>query len=233
MRAGLSTRFAAVAVALVLLLGGSAWAAKAAPADPHAADAKKADPAHATGDSHAKAGEINVFDGWLDLTIWTIVVFLLLFGILSKFAWPQIRDGLDRRERAIARDKQEAERAKHEAAALREQLSQEMAKANDQIRQMIDKARQDAQKTAADELARGKQELQAERERLQRELKLSTDNALREIWGQGAQLATLISSRAVRKQLSVDDHRALLDEALNDFRAAADQRRQNLESSRA
>ncbi|MFO0928873.1 MAG: ATP synthase F0 subunit B [Gemmataceae bacterium] len=233
MRAGLSTRIVAVTVALALLLGGPAWAAKAAPADPHAANAQKADPAHATGDSHAKGGNIDVFDGWLDLTIWTIVVFLVLFGILSKFAWPQIRDGLDRRERAIARDKQEAERAKHEASALREQLAQEMAKANDQIRQMIDKARQDAQKTAADELSRGKQELQAERERLQRELKLSTDNALREIWSQGAQLATMISSRAVRKQMNVDDHRALLDEALKDFRAAADLRRQNLESSRA
>lgn len=229
MRAGLMTRLVAVALAMALV-AGPVWAAKAA--DPHAATGKKADD-HAKGGDHAKGDDIDVFHGALDLTIWTIVVFLVLFGILSKFAWPQIRDGLDRRERAIARDKQEAERAKHEASALREQLAQEMAKANDQIRQMIDKARQDAQKTAADELSRGKQELQAERERLQRELKLSTDNALREIWSQGAQLATMISSRAVRKQMNVDDHRALLDEALKDFRAAADQRRQNLESSRA
>ena len=37
-----------------------------------------------------------------DLAIWTGVVFLLLFGILSVFAWPQIAAAVDERERKIA-----------------------------------------------------------------------------------------------------------------------------------
>lgn len=177
--------------------------------------------------------EKGLFKGAVEVSLWTIVVFLTLFTVLRRFAWDKIRDGLDKREQAFARDKQEAENARREAAQLRDQLKQEMARANDQIRQMIDKARQDAQQTAAEELARGKAELQAERERQQRELKLSTDHALQEIWSQAAQLATLISTKAVRKQLSLDDHRGLVTEALTEFRAAAQTRHQDLESARA
>jgi len=191
---------------------------------------------HAKGGEHAKAetsDKVNPFAGAVDLTVFTIVIFLILFGLLGRFAWPQIREGLDKREQAIARDKHEAELAKKEAGDLRQKLSEEMARVNDQIRQMMDKARQDAQQTAAEELARGKSELQAERDRLHRELKIATDDALHKIWEQAADLATVISTKAVRKQLSAEDHRALLNEALNDFRAAAQVRRENLEEARA
>src|SRR5437870_13521471 len=37
-----------------------------------------------------------------DLAIWTAVVFLLLLLVLGKFAWPQITEALEERERKIA-----------------------------------------------------------------------------------------------------------------------------------
>jgi len=179
------------------------------------------------------SGKLDLFKGAIDLSVYTIVVFLILFFLLGKFAWPQIAEGLDRREHSIAHDKQEAEKARRDAAALKTQLDAEMARVNDQIRQMMDKARQDAQATAAEELARGKTELQAERERLYRDLQISTDDALHRIWEQAAQLATLISTKAVRKQLTMEDHRALIAEALAEFRSSAQVRRQQIEGAHA
>ncbi|MFO0881737.1 MAG: hypothetical protein U0840_30945 [Gemmataceae bacterium] len=177
--------------------------------------------------------ESGLFKGAAEVSLWTILVFLVLLSVLKKYAWGPIRDGLERREAGIARDKREAEQARAEAAQLRASLQAEMARANEEIRQMMEKARQDAQSTAAEELARGKAELAAERDRLQRELRISTDDALRKIWDQSTQLATLISSKAVRKQLTESDHRALLDEALAEFKAAATSRRDHLQSARA
>ena len=177
--------------------------------------------------------ELNVFKGGLDLTIWSIVVFLALFFILNKFAWPSIREGLDKREQSIAHDKQEAEKAKREASEVRTKLEAEMARVNAEIRTMMDKARVDAAATAAEELARGKAELQAERDRQQRELRQSTDDALHKIWETAAQLATSISSKAVRRQLNYDDHRALVAEALDEFQASAAGRVDDLRSAKA
>jgi F-type H+-transporting ATPase subunit b len=184
---------------------------------------------HAPADS----GKIDLFKGALDLTIWTIVVFLILFFVLNTFAWPQIRAGLDKRESDIARDKAEADKAKKEAEAARAELAAKMAKANDEIRMMIDKARADAQATAAAEIARGKEELTAERTRLRDEMARARDQALQEVWQSGATLATLISEKAIRKNLTVDDHRALVDDALKEFRTSAEARLQDLTSARA
>jgi F-type H+-transporting ATPase subunit b len=177
--------------------------------------------------------KIDLFKGWVDLSLWSIVVFLVLFFLLSRYAWPQIAEGLDRREKSIARDKEDAEKARREADEMRKKLQAEMARVNEEIRVMMDKARHDAEKTAAEEVARGKAELQAERDRLHRELAVSRDQALHQMWTQAANLATLISGKAIRKQLGPDDHRALLDEALTEFRSAAQTRRHDLESAHA
>jgi len=177
--------------------------------------------------------EEGLFKGAVDVALWTIVVFLVLFFVLRAYAWRPIAEGLDRREQSIARDKQEADAARAEASRLREQLQAELAKANDQVRQMMDKARKDAETLAADLVARGKADLQEERNRLHRELTVERDQALNQIWTQSVQLATLISTRAVKRQLSEDDHRKLLDESLADFRQALAGRREDIESAHA
>jgi F0F1-type ATP synthase membrane subunit b/b' len=69
-------------------------------------------------------------------------------------------------------------------------------------------------------MEQARQEIQAERERLHREMELARDQALRQIWGQGAQLAALISAKVIRRQLTPDDHRQLVDEALAELRGA-------------
>jgi F-type H+-transporting ATPase subunit b len=178
-------------------------------------------------------GKLDLFKGALDLSIYTIVVFLILFFLLRAYAWPQIAEGLDRRERTIAHDKQEADKARKEASELRTQLQTEKARADDQIRQMMDKARQDAEKLAAEVHAQGKAEVLAERQRMHRELQIEVDDALHRTWEHVAHVATVISNKAIRKNLSEQDHRVLIDEALAEFRAAAQGRRQDIEEARA
>jgi F-type H+-transporting ATPase subunit b len=60
--------------------------------------------------------------------------------------------------------------------------------------------------------------IQADRERLRREMDIAKDQALKELWEQAAQLATLISAKAISRNLTVDDHRRLIDEALTEMR---------------
>jgi F-type H+-transporting ATPase subunit b len=197
--------------------------------------------AHAK-DTHGKAHdeskdktlgvEEGIFKGAVELSIWTIVVFVLLLWVLHKYAWGPILTGLTQREEGIARDKREAEHARKEAADARAKVEAEMARVNNEINQMISKARQDAQATAAEELARGKTEVQAERDRLHRELSMERDQALQEVWSKSVQLAMLISSKAFSKHLTDADHRALLDESLAEFRAAGQARVADIESAR-
>jgi F-type H+-transporting ATPase subunit b len=59
-----------------------------------------AEAAHEAADE--AAGDPNPLAFRTDLALWTLFVFLILFGLLSYFAWPQIAAALDERERKIA-----------------------------------------------------------------------------------------------------------------------------------
>jgi F-type H+-transporting ATPase subunit b len=193
--------------------------------------AEDAPPAH--GDAHKKEvqhqsdeAEQDLFGWALDLGIWTLVVFLLLLFVLSKFAWKPMMQGLEHRERAIQTARQEAEQAREEAAHLRAQFEEQMRKANDQARELLDEARRAAERTTTEMVAEARKKIQAEHERIQHEMRLEHDQALRDIQTQAAQLATLVSSKVIRRHLNPDDHRQLVDEALAELRQVDNGRQQ-------
>src|SRR4051812_14824906 len=174
---------------------------------------------HAAGGHGEKA--VSIFPDKADLGLWSLVVFLILFAVLAKFAWGPILQGLQKREAAIHDALHEAAKARDEAHALRAQLQQEMGQAHEKVRAIIDEAKRDAQTTADDVLAKAKADIAQERERLHREIQVETDQALQSLWARAADLATQVSARAIGRQLDGDAQRRLIDEALTDLKQAA------------
>lgn len=153
-----------------------------------------------------------------DLGIYTLIVFGLLFFVLAKFAWKPFTEGLAKREAGIAAAKDEAVRAKHDAERVRDQLRAEFAAAQDKIRAMMDEARRDADVLKASEKAVGQKEAQDERERAKREIETAKEQALQEIQQTAVQLASLMSTKAVGRSMTDDDHRRLVAESLSELK---------------
>jgi F-type H+-transporting ATPase subunit b len=193
-----------VALAVVAWAAGPAWAAE--------------------GAGHAKEEKPGILSPRFDLGIWTIVVFALLLFVLRRFAWGPMLEGLRNREETIRGALDEAHRARDEAHRLRDQLQGEVSRAHEKVREILDEARRDAQHTTDEMLARTRAEIQTERDRLRREIDVARDQALQDLWNQAAQLATLISAKAIRRSLNPDDHRNLVEEAVAELRNAANQR---------
>jgi F-type H+-transporting ATPase subunit b len=205
---------------LILMLVVGTWAilpgqVGAAPAEGEKAAGHAGDGSndHGSGD-----GDRDIFGKATDLFIWSIVVFLLLLTILGKYAWPHMLEGLKKREENIRAAIEDAHKAREESQKLREQLQADRDKLREQERQIMEEANKRAQ-TAADEIvAKARSEITVERDRLRREIQLATDQALQQIWHQAAGLATEISSKAIQRQLSPDDHRRLVDDALREMK---------------
>jgi len=153
-----------------------------------------------------------------DLAIYTIIVFVLLFLILNKFAFPNIVKGLKAREDLIAAAKDEAILAKQEAEKLRADLAAEREVEFAKIRALMDEARRDADALRVKEREAGQKEAAAERERSKREIEAATNSALQMIYEKSVDLATLISTKAIKKNMNADDHRRLVDESLADLK---------------
>jgi F-type H+-transporting ATPase subunit b len=195
---------------------------------PVAAAHDHAAPAEAGGhrpDSAPPEGSDNPFAGSkgyiLDLAIWTVVIFVVLLLVLGRFAWKPMLAGLQKREENIRSALAEAQAAREEAKQIQVDLQKQLANAHDQVRQILDEGRRDAEQLREEELAKTQAEIKAERDRLQREIEMQTAQALRKIWSQAADLATLASAKALGRGISEDGHRRLIDEALAEIQASA------------
>jgi F-type H+-transporting ATPase subunit b len=173
---------------------------------------------------------VNILAISWDLGLWTVVVFVLLLFVLRKLAWTPWLQATQRREEVIQGALAEAQRAREEAQRLRDQLQSEMDRASEKVRDLLDEARRDAQQNTEEMLTRTRGEIQRERERLHREIGMAKDQALQEIWNQAAQLATLISTKAIRRQLNPDDHRRLVDEAIAELSQTGNERQREVAS---
>src|SRR6516164_786517 len=105
-----------------------------------------------------------------DLGLWSLVVFILLFLILRKYAWGPMLEGLQKREYNIREALESAQRARDEAQKIQAELKAEMGQAAQKVHQMIEEARRDGQELKNQLKTEAQAENQKERERLHREI---------------------------------------------------------------
>jgi F-type H+-transporting ATPase subunit b len=152
-----------------------------------------------------------------DLAIFTFIVFLLLLGVLGKFAWGPISEGLDKREHHIAEQIAAAERANVEAKEILAQYERKLASAQGEVRAILDEARRDATHTQQEILAQARADAAAEMDRAKREVETAKDQALRELAETSAKLAVDLAGKILRAQLDPNQHAQLVSEALSRF----------------
>lgn len=153
-----------------------------------------------------------------DTGIYSIIVFVCVFLVLAKFAWKPMLQGLNEREASIRTALDQAERTRKEAAEQHAKLQAQINEGANKVREMMEEGRRDAIALKEQMMAEARTEIQAERDRVRREIDTAKDAALEELWAKSVQLATQLSSKAIRRQLTVDDHRRLVDETLAELK---------------
>src|SRR5262245_50576652 len=83
------------------------------------------------------AAEPNVFALTANVSFWTIVIFLILLGVLLKFAFPPILGYAAAREKRIQDALDESKRQREETERLLEQQREELNKARVEAQQII------------------------------------------------------------------------------------------------
>lgn len=206
---------------LVLAVPFSASAADDhAPASKNAAAAGgHADGGHA-GDGHGDGGhgtpsliplKAEEMAEQAPLAIWTLVVFLVLLGLATKFGWKPIVAAMHDREHHLQHVLEDTEKARNEAEGLLRQYKAEMAVASDKIKALLDEARRDASNTAAEIVAKAQAESDSLKDRAQRDIAQARDEALVEIWSKASELSVQIAGKVLQKSLSDEDHKRLVE----------------------
>jgi len=152
-----------------------------------------------------------------------MVGFVLLFLLLRKIYFGPISRFLDEREHGIRRSLEEAEVARQEAQAERDRLRGELEQIEQTARDHIQRATREAAE-ARDEIVRAaRAEAETVLARGTEQLRREKEKALVEIKDHAADIAVDACEAILRRTLTDDRHRLLIDEFLRDleqFRAA-------------
>ena len=148
------------------------------------------------------------------LIFWTWVIFITLFLLLRKFAWPQIVKLTEEREKTIQRQLAEAEKANQDAQAALEEHRQLLAGAKEEAQSLVNEAKVTAQKERELLLEKAKQEQREMLERAKREIKSEQDRAVQQLRREAVDLSLRAASRLIEQNLDDNANRKIVEEYL-------------------
>lgn len=152
-----------------------------------------------------------------DLAVWTAAVFVVLLLVLWKFAWGPLTKGLEKRERGIADQIAQAERAHQQAQELLAQYEQRLAQARDEVRAIVEQGRRDAERAGRELIEKAHSEAAVEQERALRQIDAATAAAIKELADRSAGLAVELAGKILRIELKPSDHADLIRQAVASF----------------
>jgi F-type H+-transporting ATPase subunit b len=143
------------------------------------------------------------------------IVFLIVFAVLAKFAFPQLNKMLAARTDKIRGDLEKAEESRRTAEEELAEYRQQLAGAREEANRIIEEGRRTADQLRADLQARAEEEARATVVRAQEEIRAERDRVFQELRQQVAQIAVELAGRVVGRSLDAEAHERLIDEYID------------------
>ena len=156
-----------------------------------------------------------MFDINPGLMVWTVITFVVLVMVLSKYAWKPLLKSLQDREVGIRQALDQAERARMEAADLLKQNERNSAKAEDEYQKIIREGKAFAEKLKEEVVAKAHQQAQREIQQAKEEIQRDVDAAKQQLRNEVADLAVLAAGKILDETLDAQKHKKIVDNFLN------------------
>lgn len=156
-----------------------------------------------------------MFDINPGLIVWTIITFVLLVAVLSKYAWKPLLQALHEREDKIRSALEQAEKARAEAAELLKQNERNMARAEEEYQKAIREGKALAEKLKEEIVSKAKQQAQRELQMAKEEIQRDIDAAKQQLRSEVADLAIRAAEKILDETLDQQRHKKLVDNFLN------------------
>jgi F-type H+-transporting ATPase subunit b len=146
------------------------------------------------------------------LYIWTIVTFLVLLAALAKFAWRPLLEALERRQDAIRKSLDDAQKAKQELERLHVESQRILAAARSDADQILSATRSDANRFREELKQKAQVEAAGIVKNAERQIELETARALQQIRTEAVDLSVAIASKLLERNLTKEDNERLIEE---------------------
>ncbi|HET7696503.1 MAG TPA: F0F1 ATP synthase subunit B [Vicinamibacterales bacterium] len=153
------------------------------------------------------------------LYIWTIVTFLILLGLLARFAWRPLLDALEARQEVIRKSLDDARQARQELEQVKTEAARLMSEARSEANQIVSRTRSDAAAFAEEMKVKARADADALVKRAEREIEMQASRALENIRRETVELSVAIASKILRRDISKEDNERLLNDTLKEMQS--------------
>jgi F-type H+-transporting ATPase subunit b len=153
------------------------------------------------------------------LMVWTIVIFLILLFVLSRYAFKPITAAVQAREKALEDAIEGAKRDRDEAAKLLDEQRRHLEASRDEGQKIVAAARAAAEEVRSGLLEAARTQQQEILERAKREISRERDDAIADLRREAIDLAILGASKVIEKNLDDKSNRDLIEKFLTSLDA--------------
>ena len=145
-----------------------------------------------------------------------ILTFLIMLAILARYVYPRIVEVAESRQRAIAEQLREAERAKAEAEATRAEAQARLEDARRTAQGVIDGATKSGEQLRQELRQKADEESRRMVESARKEIEAERDQAVRSARTEVASLVVAATEKVVGETLDERKHRQLIERAIQE-----------------
>jgi F-type H+-transporting ATPase subunit b len=164
--------------------------------------------------AHAAEGSPDLLSPSYGLMAWTLLIFVILFVVLSKFAFGPITKAVEAREKALEEAIAGAKADREAAALLLADQRREIETARQEAQRIIADARQTGERVRTEMLETARTEQTALLERARTEIGLERDKAILELRKEAVDLAIAGATKVVEQNLDSAGNRRLVESYL-------------------
>jgi F-type H+-transporting ATPase subunit b len=150
------------------------------------------------------------------LMIWTLVIFGITLFIMKRYVFGPVGQAIEKRRADIAASIEEAERSRDEATSLLDEYKERLAEARKEADRLREQGRKEGERLQQEIV----QDAQGQRERVLGDAELQIQAQARAaasgIRDDVVQLALLAAEKVSRRSLSDDEHRKLIEQAIDE-----------------
>ena len=155
----------------------------------------------------------------LGLFIWTLLAFLIILFLLSKFAWKPILSALSKRETNIANSIASAEKMKQEMNQMQADNDRLLAEAREERSAILKEAKEAKEKMISEAKDKAKEEAGKILADANFQIEQSKNRAITEVKNQIGQLTLGVAEKVLRRKLDNDPaQQQFIAELANDIK---------------
>ena len=157
----------------------------------------------------------GLLDPHAGLMFWTLVIFLVLFFVLAKYAFGPITKAVEAREQALQAAIDQAKRDREEAARILADHRTQLEGARGEAQRIIAEGRAVGEKLRSEMLEETRGQQQELLERARREIESEREKAIAQIRAEAVELAIAGASKVIEKNLDDQTNRKLVESYLS------------------